>query len=84
MKQFYIGLLLFASIMTGCNEKKSSSEKDRIQIYQIDSVDLHSGVQRMQVSHINQDIVCKGKKYHLSIERTPCEWSKALRHSLLG
>ena len=73
MKQFYIGLLLFASIMTGCNEKKSSSEKDRIQIYQIDSVDLHSGVQRMQVSHINQDIVCKGKKYHLSIERTPCD-----------
>ena len=73
MKQIYIGLLLFMGLMTGCNGKKDSSEKDRMQIYQIDSVDIHSGVQRMQISRINQDITCRGNKYKLAIERASCD-----------
>lgn len=40
-------------------------------MFQIDSVDQVTGVQRMQVSSVSQTIECDGKKYDLFIERAP-------------
>ena len=42
-------------------------------MFQIERVDENSDLQKMQVSRINQEIACKGKKFQLSIERTPDE-----------
>lgn len=47
--------------------------------FQIDSVDRVTGVQRMQVSRTNQDIVCNGKKYRLFIDRSPSDSLKKVK-----
>ena len=73
MKKFCILAILLCTICIGCSEKKQASEAERRQIFQIDSVDVQTGVQRMQVSKIEQDIQCYGKKFKLFIERTPCD-----------
>ena len=36
-----------------------------------DHVTHQTGLQRMQVSQIKQEITCRGKKFQLSVERTP-------------
>lgn len=72
MKKFnYILVCLSICLMAGCGEKKADSKAEERQIYQIDSLDEHTGIQRMQTSHINQTIECKEKKFHLLIDRVP-------------
>ena len=73
MKQVYIIAALVIGLMASCKGDKKDSKEETKRMFQIESVDENSGLQRMQVSRINQEIVCKGKKFQLSVERTPDE-----------
>ena len=73
MKQLYFIFVVVLCMATGCGSKKDASGDSDQHIFQIDSVDRVTGVQRMQVSRTNQDIVCNGKKYRLFIDRSPSD-----------
>ena len=73
MKQVYWMAVLLACMLAGCGGKQKSTVEEERQIFQIDSVDTRTGVQRMQVSRINQEFTCRGKKFKLVIERTPAD-----------
>ena len=73
MKQVYIIAALVLGLMTGCSGNKKDAHEEAKQMFQIERVDENSDLQKMQVSRINQEIACKGKKFKLSIERTPDE-----------
>lgn len=75
MKKFYsiIALLSFSLFIFNCKGKQQENESTEKLIFQIDSVEVNTGVQRMQVSNINQEITCKGKKYQLTINRRPAD-----------
>ena len=60
--------MLFA--LAACTGK--TNQPDEKQALQIESVSS-TGVQRMQVSHAEQDVKLKGKNYHLSIHRAPAD-----------
>lgn len=64
---------LSAAFLIGCGGKRQKSELEEKLIFQIDSIDENTGVQRMQVSHIDMYISCKGKKYNLKIDRVPAD-----------
>ena len=55
--------LLLTAFLAGCGEQKNDNKEEEKRIFQIESVDEKSGLQRMQVSRVNQEISCKGKKY---------------------
>ena len=71
MKQIYLVAVLLMGILTGCGSNKKDSKEETQRMFQLESVDENSGLQRMQVSRITQDIECKGKKFRLSVDRTP-------------
>ena len=71
MKQIYIMAALILGLMTGCKSDKKETQEEARRMFQIESVDENSDLQRMQVSRINQEIACKGKTFKLSVERTP-------------
>ena len=71
MKQITIMAALVMACMTGCTSDKKAAQEEVKQMFQLESVDENSGLQRMQVSRIRQEIACKGKKFQLSVERTP-------------
>ena len=73
MKQIGVIVALAFVFLTGCKSEKKDAQEQAKQIFQIESVDQKTGVQRMQVSRIHQDITCKGKTFKLSVERTPNE-----------
>ena len=73
MKQVYIIAALVIAFLTGCKSDKKNSQEEVKRMFQIESVDENTGLQRMQVSKISQDISCKGKKFHLFVERTPSD-----------
>ncbi len=73
MKQIYIFALLLMGILSGCGSNQKDTKEETQRMFQLESVDENSSLQRMQVSRINQEIACKGKKFQLSIERTPDE-----------
>ena len=73
MKQISIIALLVAVFLTGCGSNKKDTKEETRRMFQLESVDENTGLQRMQVSRINQEVTCKGKKFQLSIERTPNE-----------
>ena len=73
MKQITIIAALALTFLTGCKNERKDTQEEVKRIFQIESVDENTGLQRMQVSRINQDITCKGKKFHLSVERTPSD-----------
>ena len=73
MKQTYIVAALALAFLAGCKSEKKDAQEQVKQMYQIERVDEKTGVQRMQVSRIQQEITCKGKKFKLSVERTPCD-----------
>ena len=62
MKQTYIVAVLALAFLAGCKSEKKDAQEQAKQIFQIESVDEKTGVQRMQVSRIQQDITCKGKE----------------------
>lgn len=68
-----IFILSLIMLIFSCKGKQQETETPEKQIFQIDSIDVHTGVQRMQVSQINQEISCKGKKYQLTIHRRPAD-----------
>ena len=71
MKQVYIIAALVLGLMTGCSGNKKDAHEEAKQMFQIERVDENSDLQKMQVSRINQEIACKGKKFKLSVERVP-------------
>lgn len=73
MKQIYIIAMLVVGLMTGCKSDKKDTKEETKKMFQLESVDENTGLQRMQVSRIIQEISCKGRKFQLSIERTPDE-----------
>lgn len=73
MKHIYITLALVLGVLAGCKNERKDAQAEVKRIFQIDSVDENTGLQRMQVSRINQEISCKGKKYQLSIVRAPSD-----------
>ena len=73
MKQIYIIALLLVGLMASCKSDKKDTAEENKRMFQLESVDEHSGLQRMQVSRINQTIECKGKKFQLTVERKPDE-----------
>lgn len=73
MKQFYFLIVVVLCIMTGCGGKKDIAGETEKHMYQIDSVDQVTGLQRMQVSRVNRDIIGGGKKYHLYVDRSPSD-----------
>lgn len=73
MKQLYFLLIVMLSVMSSCGGKKETSLNAEQLMFQIDSVDHATGVQRMQISRVNQGIVSNGKKYNLFIERAPSD-----------
>lgn len=68
---YYVFISLWVCLVAGCGDKKADNKAEERQIYQIESVDENTGVQRMQVSHIDQTIVCKNRKFRLVIDRIP-------------
>lgn len=83
MKQLYF-LFIIVELCTAvsCGNKKDVSSSAEQHIFQIDSVDQVTGVQRMQVSRVNQEIVSQGKKYHLSIDRSPSDSLSCVKSDL--
>ena len=73
MKQIYIIATLVMAFLTGCKSDKKDSQEEVKQMFQIESVDEDTGLKRMQVSRINQEFACKGKKFKLSVERLPSD-----------
>lgn len=73
MKQIYMIVALGMMIMTGCKSDNKDAQEETKRMFQIESVDENTGLQRMQVSKINQEITCKGKKFQLSIDRAPSD-----------
>ena len=83
MKQIScIIVCLLTCFCMGCSGNKQSQAEEQRQIFQIDSVDEHTGIQRMQVMHIDQEILCKGKKYRLVIERIPSDELPAVKSEM--
>lgn len=70
-KLTYIFVLFSFFMMMACGGKKANTKAEVRQIFQIDSVDENTGVQRMQTSHIDQIVESKGKKFRLVIDRMP-------------
>lgn len=60
-------------ILTGCKGERKDTNEEVNRIFQIESVDENTGLQRMQTSRINQEISCRGKKYNLLIDRAPSD-----------
>ena len=73
MKRTCLMALLLTAVLSGCGEQKNDNKEEEKRIFQIESVDEKSGLQRMQLSRVNQEISCKGKKYQLAVERTPAD-----------
>ena len=71
MKQISILAILLLGILTGCGSSQKDTKEEQQRMFQLESVDENTGLQRMQVSRIKQDIACRGKKFQLSVERTP-------------
>lgn len=82
MKQIYILCTLAWALLGSCGGKKESSVTTEQLMFQIDSVDQATGLQRMQVSHFDQSIVSDGKKYRLQIERVPADSLPAVKNEL--
>ena len=74
MKQVYALVVVLLAVMGSCGGKKerTSIKKEQL-MYQIDSVDHRTGVQRMQVSRTEMPIEAGGRKYSLFVERAPSD-----------
>lgn len=67
-------LLLGAFLMVGCKNTKTENVKAKEQlIYQMDSVNKQTGVQRMKSWQVEQEIVAGTKHYQLYIHRSPSD-----------
>ena len=72
MKQIYIFALLLMGILSGCGSNQKDTKEETQRMFQLESVAENSSLQRMQVSRINQEIACKGKKFQLSMSLFTC------------
>ncbi|EJX09271.1 hypothetical protein EVA_02616 [gut metagenome] len=82
MKQIYLLWVVLLIGMSSCGGRKKSEISTERMMYQIDSVDQVTGLQRMQVSRVNQTITCNGTSYELFVERTPCDSLPAVKSEL--
>lgn len=68
-KIVYYLAVLCACFMASCGKKQTDTKAEERQIYQMESVDENTGVQRMQESHINIPFTCRDKSYKLVVDR---------------
>lgn len=73
MKRISMIAALSILVLSGCKDAKKSEQEEVKRIFQIESVDENTGLQQMQVSKVNQEISCKGKKFTLMVERVPSD-----------
>lgn len=71
MKKEYWAVMLMIFVWASCGNKVQPGTDEK-QGFQMDSVKT-GGIQRMQVSDSQTDIKFRGKDYHISIHRTPCD-----------
>jgi len=68
----YIGMALAVTVMAACTSNKDTAKNNDTRVLLKDSIDSH-GVQRMQVSKVEQTITFKGKEYKSFVRRVPCD-----------
>ena len=73
MKSIYFFVAFALFMMTGCKSDEKNAEEEKKRIFQIEKIDENTGLQQMQVSQIQQEITCKGKKYQFSVLREPAK-----------
>ncbi|MDR3118373.1 MAG: DUF4738 domain-containing protein [Mediterranea sp.] len=71
-KRIHIGMLLAIMGIVACTNNKNAARNGDIRVLLRDSIDSH-GIQRMQVSKVEQAITFKGKKYKSFVQRTPSD-----------
>jgi hypothetical protein len=72
MKHIYGMMAVLALTLTACGGKqKPTAEEEQQRILQIDSVDAHSGIQRMKVTHYEDDVTLGNRRLHISLTREP-------------
>lgn len=81
-KVYYLIACSLGCFLMGCGGNRQSQAEEQRQMFQIDSVDEHTGIQRMQAMHIDQDIFCKEKKFHLIIDRVPANELPAVKSEM--
>lgn len=82
MKQIYFLFVVVLAMMSSCGGKKEPSAEVEPLMFQIESVDSVTGLQRMRVARVDEQIVCNGKKYRLFIERAPSDSLPHVRTAL--
>ena len=73
MKSIYFFVAFALFMMTGCKSDEKNAEEEKKRIFQIEKIDENTGLQQMQVSQIQQEITCNGKKYQFSVLREPAK-----------
>lgn len=66
----HIGTLLAVMGIVACTSNKDTTKNDETRVLLRDSIDSH-GIQRMQVSKVEQTITFEGKKYKSFVQRMP-------------
>lgn len=82
MKRIYFLFVVVLAMMSSCGGKKEAPAKGEQLMFQIESVDSVTGLQRMRVARVDKLIVCNGKKYRLFIERAPSDSLPNVRTAL--
>ena len=71
-KLIYIGMLLAVMGVVACTSNKDAAKNDDTRVLLKDSIDSQ-GIQRMQVSKVEQTITFKGKEYKSLVQRVPSD-----------
>lgn len=74
MKPVYVLAVMLLAVISSCGggKEETSIKKEQL-MYQIDSVDQKTGVQRMQVLRTEMKIESGGRNYTLFVERAPSD-----------
>lgn len=80
-KIIFWGWIVLSFFYFSCSDKKATLSSDERKAFQVDSIDAH-GVQRMQVSQVEQTVKWNNKNYTLSICRTPADSLPKIKNDL--
>ncbi len=72
MKNYYL-LIIIAALLCSCSNKENEQKHSNQLIFQLDSTESNSGIQKLQASSLEQNISVNGKNYILFINRTPSD-----------
>jgi hypothetical protein len=80
-KQMQTGILLALMAITACTGNKETTRNNDTRVLFGDSIDSH-GIQRMQVSEVEQAIAFEGKEYNSFVRRVPDESLPYVKNSM--